>query len=258
MARLPLKAKTFLGLIVALGVACLAVGLLRVWPHPDASWFDPALFVLLAIFAGGKKIELTRRKLDDEASMMSLDSALIFAAMLQFGMAWALTVVITGTLVSCLYPKRQAPYQIAFNVAARVIEVFVTNLVFLALNGWSLKLTLPHSIVAVSLAVVTNFLLNTGMVATIIGFCTDQSPVDVWNEHFLITAPTYFYGAAAGAGAIYLFGSNVTIVLLALLPIAYFTYQSFAVAAQRDAEKRKYREDLNQSQQHLTELYLAT
>jgi diguanylate cyclase (GGDEF)-like protein/putative nucleotidyltransferase with HDIG domain len=255
---MPLKAKAFLISVVVLGVACVMVGLCFAWPHAHTVWYEPVLFILLSILVGGKKIRLTRRKENDEASMMSLGFALIFASMLRFGLTWALFVGMATSLASCVYPKRQAFYQIAFNLAATAVEVFGSSLVYFVLGGWSPHLTPVHAIIALSIVVVVNFLLDTGMVATIIAFCTNRNPIAIWNEHFLITAPTYFYGAAVGAVSVYVFRSNVTFVLIALSPIAFFTYRALTEAGEREAEKQQYIEKLQLSQKQLAELYLAT
>ena len=49
-------------------------------------------------------------------------------------------------------------------------------------------------------AAVTYFLVNTALIATAIALSTRQKIVQVWNENFLWSAPSYFVGALAAGG----------------------------------------------------------
>jgi diguanylate cyclase (GGDEF)-like protein/putative nucleotidyltransferase with HDIG domain len=136
--------------------------------------------------------------------------------------------------------------------------VFCAGLVFLAVNHGSLHLTFPTSLIAVSLSAVVDFLINTGLVSCIIGLCTSEKPIDVWNQHFAVTAPSYFYGAWFAAAMVGVLGSRTVAVVLGLAPVAYLTYRSFNTTAMREAERQKSREDLAQTERHISELYLST
>ncbi len=109
MEQLPRSARAFLIAVVLTGIACLLCGTLLPWPHSSTAWYEPALFVVLALFANSQKIEVTPRSGDKEASAMSLGFALTFAAMLHLGLSWALVVAVAGCLASCW---KQKLYQI--------------------------------------------------------------------------------------------------------------------------------------------------
>ena len=48
-------------------------------------------------------------------------------------------------------------------------------------------------------AATTYFVINTVMVATAIALSTRQPILNIWNENFLWSAPSYFVGAGAAA-----------------------------------------------------------
>ena len=52
---------------------------------------------------------------------MSLAYVLTFTAMMRFGPSAALLVGAVGSLSVCLFPKRQALYQLLFNVALTMV-----------------------------------------------------------------------------------------------------------------------------------------
>ena len=95
------------------------------------------------------------------------------------------------------------------------------------------------------------FLLNTVTVATAIALSTRQSIVRVWNENFLWSAPSYFVGAGAAAGATLIVGiSGHWLAPLAAAPL-YLTYRTYKVYLGRiEDEQRHVRE--------LADLHLAT
>src|SRR2546428_13687541 len=48
-------------------------------------------------------------------------------------------------------------------------------------------------------AAMTYFVCNTAFIATAIGLSTRQPLANVWNDNFLWSAPSYFFGAGAAA-----------------------------------------------------------
>jgi diguanylate cyclase (GGDEF)-like protein/putative nucleotidyltransferase with HDIG domain len=189
---------------------------------------------------------------------MSLGFALTFAAMLRFGPALSLIIGASSCLSGCLYPKRQPFYQLAFNLGLGLLEVWMANMAYLIVNGWTLTMHLPQTFIAIVAATLVNYAVNTGGVATIIALCTNQKAFPLWKETFLWTAPSYFAGACISSLAILLFGQHVVTILLFISPVAYLTYQSYAVYIARAEEKQQHIEEMQISQAHLADLYLAT
>ncbi len=251
MRTLPAKAKLFL---LATYLAAL---LTAVWaarsslPPVQAQGWELALFLALAVVAYGKKITLMRHTGDKDAGSLSLGFALTFAALLRFGPQGALVIGTLGCLSSCLYPHRQHGFQIAFNVGVAAVSTWLAGLTFLSLNGGALDLSPVQTIPAVAAASLVYFGLNTGATAAVIALCAGQNLFKFWREHFLWTAPGYFAGACVGTAAALLCGSRSWMLLLFVTPVAWLTYQAYAVYTGRAEERQRHIE-------RLAELYLGT
>src|SRR5262249_17513486 len=88
--------------------------------------------------------------------------------------------------------------------------------------------------------------------------CSGDSPFQFWKSKFLWTAPSYFAGAAVSILSVLLFHGQLVIYLVLGAPIAYLTYQSYAIYIARADEKQQHIEELQVNQEHLSDLYLAT
>ena len=251
MRTLPAKAQMF---VIATYLAAL---LSAVWaaraalPPVKAQGWEVALFLALAVVAYGKKITLMRHTGDKDAGSMSLGFALTFAALLRFGPQGAVVIGTLGCLSSCLYPQRQRSFQLAFNVAVAALSSWLAGLTFLSLNGGALDLSPMKTIPAVAAASLVYFGLNTAATAAVIALCAGQNIVSFWREHFLWTAPGYFAGACVGTCAALLCGSRSWLLLLFVTPVAWLTYQAYALYANRAEERQKHIE-------RLADLYLGT
>ena len=209
------------------------------------------LFLALAVLAYGKKIRLMRHTGDQDGGSLSLGYAITFAALLRFGPSGAFVVGTLGCLASCLYPRRQPDFQLAFNVAVAAVATWPAGLVFLALNGQHLALSLDRTLPAAAAASLLYYGINTTMTAAVIALCTEQKIVTFWRENFLWTAPGYFAGAAIGTVGALACGSGNWLMLLFVTPAAYLTYQAYAVYAGRAEERQRHIESL-------ADLYLGT
>ena len=258
MKKLPKSAQAYLVLIDLLGGAAALFAALSPALKLRASPWELAVFLVLAALTGSTKIRLIQRRSAEDHVSMSLAYVLTFAAMLRFGPSVALLVGAVGSLSNCLYPKRQALYQLVFNVALTMVEALIASVVFVTLNQHSLVLRNPGSYPAVAAASLVFFLVNTGGVAAIIGFCTRQNCVSVWRKTFLWTAPSYFAGACVSTLALLVFSSHSAYVLILLSPLGWVLYQNYATTTARTEEKQQHIEELQLSQEHLADLYLAT
>ena len=189
MSRLPANALRFLLLIYGVGLACvLTVCLFPVFHAPLVPW-EMALFSLLAVLAGGKKVLVIPNKTPENGVALSWDFALTVAATLRFGPAAGVLMACIGSLASCLYPRRQPVYQIAFNLALAATETWAAGLVFLWLNGDTLTLRPVHTIPAMLAFCFISYLINSGGVAGIVALCTGQKAGELWRETFLWGVP---------------------------------------------------------------------
>ena len=258
MKNLPKSAQWYLVFVGLLGgAAALFAAIVPSAPSEAGPWEFGAYLLLVALVSRTKIRLMQRRSAEDHVSM-SLAYVLTFAAMLRFGPAGALLVGAVGSLSGCLFPKRQALYQLVFNVALTLAETLAASVVFLSLNCGSLTLQNPDSYPAIAAASLAFFLINTGGVAAVIGFCTGQNGFRVWRTTFLWTAPSFFAGACVSTLGLMLFSSHSAYILLLLSPLGWVLYQNYATTTARTEEKQQHIEELQLSQEHLADLYLAT
>ena len=258
MKNLPKPAQIYLILIDLLGVAAAALAALTPGPKAEAGLWELAAYLAVAALAAGTKIRLIQRRSAEDHVSMSLGYVLTFAVMLRFGPADAVLVSAVSCLSGCLYPKQMPLYQLFFNVALTMLTSLAASWTFIGLNGDTLTLRSPGSYPALAAASLVSFLLNTGGVAVIMGLCTQQNVVGVWRRAFLWTAPSYFAGACVSTLALLLLSSHAGYILILLSPLGWVIYQNYATTTARTEEKQQHIEELQLSQEHLADLYLAT
>ena len=145
MRVLPKKAQAYLVAVYAAGLAALIFSRTERLAYAHTPLWELFVFLFLALVAGGKKLDILPGKLREGSGSMSIGFAITFAAMLHFGPAAAVLVALAVSTSNGLFPKRQPLYQLLFNVCTAVIEASLAGLVFLALNGWSLRLCSVYS-----------------------------------------------------------------------------------------------------------------
>jgi diguanylate cyclase (GGDEF)-like protein/putative nucleotidyltransferase with HDIG domain len=258
MRSLPPKAQAYLITVYCAGIVAVLCARFLPGPRFHAQGWELGIFGLMAALAGGKKIKLMRHTAAEDAGSMSLGFAISFAAMLRFGPAAGLLIGGISSLSACIYPKRQPLHQLLFNVSLTAVESWLAGIVYLWVNNWTLEIEPIRAFPAVAASCLTYFAINTGGVAAIIAICTNEKIFRLWQHTFLWTAPSYFAGASVGALAIILFEKHVATIVLFVAPVAYLTYQSYAVYTARAEEKQQHIEELQLSQAQLADLYLAT
>lgn len=252
MNGLPFKAKLFIFGVYTAGIAAILITyfVLPLTPARGELW--ELLLLTVAGAVGGRiKVELMRVKGDAEPGSMSLGFAIVFASLLRFGPQGALVVSIVSTLFSCLWPRKQPWYQTLFNVSVCAFEMLVAGIIFLRLNQGTLELQLFASIPAVVAASFAFFLVNTGIVALIIGLCSDDNPYVIWRESFLWTSPSYFIASLVSTTLVALLGDNFMVTLLCTVPVASLTYLSYKNYMERAKA-------LLNSKEQLADLYQET
>ena len=252
MRDLPKPAQRVLWVNFVLGgmIASYAIVLNTLTPvHFDTELF---MYVVLAVLAGSRKVNLMRQRYKTTADVgsMSLAYVLTLAATLRFGPQFSVFIGAFAALSACLYPKRQPLHQLLFNVFVNTISTWASGNVFLILNG-GLAIRSVEAIGAITAASFTFFFVNTGFVAFILAAVLQKKALDIWKEKFLWTAPSYFVGALIAALAGVLEQKYLLILLVCGIPVAYLTYKSYQVYASQA-------EQMERGKEELADLYLAT
>jgi diguanylate cyclase (GGDEF)-like protein/putative nucleotidyltransferase with HDIG domain len=248
MKDLPVPARLYVGAVLAAGAAVLVT-------FGPRSIDNAALFgALLAISSVASAFKVTL-PLATAGSTMSVSYAVDFASLLLLGAGPTMLVAAASAWSQCTFrvEKRAPLYRTLFSMASLVLTVKATGLVYAWLGGpppgqvFELS-TIPRPLVG---AATVYFIGNTAFIATAISLSTRQSIVQVWNENFLWSAPSYFVGAlAAAVGAWVIQLGGYWMAALATAPV-YLTYRTYKVYLGRIQDQQRH-------VQQVSDLHLAT
>src|SRR5438034_2321725 len=248
MKELPLAARLYVSGVILAGVAVVAV----FFPH---SINHPGIFIgllLCSSLASALKVNLP---LASGGSTMSVSYAVDFASLLLLGANAPMLVAGTSALSQCTFKTRtrSAPFRTAFSMASLVLTVKAAGWVYTQLGGPPpftpyTFLTIPKPLVGAATAY---FVFNTALVATAIGLTTKQKLTRVWNQNFLWSAPSYFFGAGAAAvAAAVVERGGYWMALLTAAPV-YLIYRTYKVYMGRIQDQQRH-------VQQVSDLHLAT
>jgi len=249
MKQLPPAARVYVGCVITAAVVILAVIL------PQTTFESPWLFVgllLVSSFTSAFKVSLPLAK---SGSTMSVSYAVDFASLLLLGPNATMLVAVSSAWSQCTFrmKERNPLYRTLFSMACLAITVQAAGLMYLGLGGVPGHLGTDLQSLAKPLvgAATTYFVFNTALIAIAIALSTHQPFVQIWNENFLWSAPSYFVGA--GAAALATWALSVSGLWLAPLTAAplYLTYRTYKVYLGRIEDERRH-------VQQVSDLHLAT
>src|SRR5437899_11875308 len=248
MKDLPIAARLYVWAVVAAGFLVLLVF------HPHR-FGDFPLFAALLVFsslASALKVSLPLTK---SGSSMSVSYAVDFAALLMLGADETMFVAGASAWSQCTFrmKTRNPLYRTLYSMASLVLTVKAAGMVYMWLGGappgtaFSLS-SIPKPLVG---AAMTYFVCNTAFIATAIALTTRQSLVSVWNDNFLWSAPSYFFGAGAAAvAAAVIERGGYWMALLTAAPV-YLIYRTYKVYLGRIQDQQRH-------VQQVSDLHLAT
>jgi putative nucleotidyltransferase with HDIG domain len=247
MKDLPVGARLYVGSIIVAGAATLAIFA----PHGlGRPWFFIVL-LLCSSLASALKVTLP---LATSGSTMSVSYAVDFAALLLLGADETMIVAAVSAWSQCTFrtQSRSPVHRTLFSMASLVLTVKAAGWVYGWLGGVP---SLPFTLVSIPKPLVgaatTYFIFNTALIATAIGLSTRQSIGRVWNDNFLWSAPSYFFGAGTAALAVAVVdrgGYWMAALLAAPVLLIYRTYKVYMGRIQ----------DQQRHVQQVSDLHLAT
>lgn len=248
MRELPLVARLYVSGVIIAGAAVVAF----FFPHTIN---HPGIFVGLLLCSSLVSALKVNLPLASGGSTMSVSYAVDFASLLLLGANETMLVAGTSAWSQCTFKTRvrSAPFRTAFSMASLVLTVKAAGWVYTLLGGPPpftpyTFLTIPKPLVG---AATTYFLFNTALVATAIGLSTKQSIWRVWNQNFLWSAPSYFFGAGAAAvAAAVVERGGYWMALLTAAPV-YLIYRTYKVYMGRIQDQQRH-------VQQVSDLHLAT
>ena len=232
-SALPMRARIFVLVIMVAGAITLTVAM----RHNIPSMTMFAVLLLLSTVASGIKLKLP---LGRSYSNLSISYTFDFAALLLLGTGPAMLVAgcSAWTQTRFMTAKHNPMFRALFNAAALMLTVFAAGTTFTMLGGQSGHIDLIETARPLVATALVYYLANSIIIATAVALATSQPPWTVWHSNFLWTAPSYFVGATAAAGAIAMFrGAHGWLVPLVAAPV-YITFRSYRIYLDRiDSEK---------------------
>lgn len=257
MSRPPLRgsSRAYIAAVVVAGLFVVLESLYSISRSPvDPNWLVLAVLTLLS---GSFTV-----RIPGLPAKLSVSETFVFAAVLLFGPPAATMIVVLDTLVISFWLSRGASTswsRLTFNLAAAAVAIWVAGHVFYWATGIAPLSVSPRPIVRLLpwllLLATVYFVLNSSLVAIVVGLQKHQSPLAVWRQSFLWLSLNYYSGASVAALLLPYFvqASDSTFVYVAglILPVLLISYLTFKTALGRI-------EDANRHLSELNRLYLST
>ena len=267
---LPGAAQVYVAAVMGSGAAVLVAMFPTAFPLP---WLFAGL-IIAACLTASWKVNLLMPL--GSGSTLSVSNAAKLAALLLLGPGHSVIAAAAAVITQCTYKVKQRypVYRTVFSVAAEALTMGATGMVFIGLGGTvavdasGAMGTLTFAALARPLvgAIVTYFLVNTGLVAAAIALSTGRRFADVWRHDFLWSGVTYMVAGTAGAvAAIVITRGQHWIAVLLLAPV-YLTYRTYLLFLARFEDQQRHMTDMRRmhaetvqalSQAHQAERALA-
>jgi PAS domain S-box-containing protein len=236
---LPRAARVYVAAVIGAGA------LLALWFLP-APVGDPLLLLaLVALSCVTSTMKVTLPLSLNSGSTLSVSYAADLMALMLLGPHQAMVVAVAGAWTQCTFnvKRRYPPYRTAFSMAGEAITIQATGLVYAWLGGLAGPMTMAAMPKALVGAIVTYFVVNTGIVAAAIALSTRQRPWRVWHDNFLWSGPSFMVAGGAGAmAAMVIERGNHWLALMMIAPV-YLTYRTYQVFLGRIQDQQRHVEE---------------
>jgi diguanylate cyclase (GGDEF)-like protein/putative nucleotidyltransferase with HDIG domain len=227
---MPIRAKVFVVLTAACGVALLAEAFLH-WQCHDLLKF--AGYLSMALLASTMKVRLPGME-----STMSVHFLFVLLGVLDLSFPETLAIGCAAALMQSLWKAKRRPegIKIVFNVFSMTAPaIFITYCAYRYSSGL-LRGSMPLVMLA---AACTYFLANTVPLAVVISLAEGTTLRKTWSETYFWSLPYYLIGAAVVALIHYadrLIGWENALLIL---PIMYGIYRSYLLYLGRLEDEKK-------------------
>lgn len=240
-ARLPLRARVFIALVVA-------AGLFVVWSSAREILGRPALtdwlsLAGLTILTGSFSI-----KLPSISARFSVSEAFVIAAVILFGPGVATAIVILDSLVVTSWSRKghRSWTRAVFNISAGASSLWISAQLFeqlrpAALTGPPLEqLALPVLVLALSY-----FAINSSLVAIAISYEVGKSATEIWRQNFAWLSLNNLGGASV-AILLVTYTRNIDLRALGVIvPLLVITYLTFRTSMDRLNDAHRHVSQVN-------------
>ena len=247
VAPLPWAARIYVSAVILLGLALVLLQRPHGFPDPTLS----VGLLALVVVTSGLKVSLPIPK---TTATMSVSFVADFMALILLGPAQAMIFAAIGALAQCLVNRPAGHalrlYRVLFSMSALAITVQATNLVYSSLGGHPGLLDPRDLVKPIVGGAIAYFLCNTILVASAGALATRQSPLRVWSESFLWSAPSYFVGGGVAVAAAWLVNRGEVLFAPMVAAPVYLTYLTYKVYLGRMEDERRHVEEISAMHVH--------
>ena len=219
--------------VIASGCCCFLFSMFS-WPAPQDSAVRLSIYLIAAILTSGLKI-----RLPGIFGTLSMNYIVIIAALLNINLAAAMIVAVISTLGQCIIHAVDKPrwFQVLFSTAGVPVPVLAAWFV-LRLSVFSQYDS--TGCIALLVASLVYFAVNTTIVAGIIGLTNGKSVFAIWQSSYLWTSLHYLVGGCIAEG-VHLMDLHLGSSALAIaIPPLYLLYRSYSVYLRRIEEQQQH------------------
>jgi diguanylate cyclase (GGDEF)-like protein/putative nucleotidyltransferase with HDIG domain len=226
-----LRAKLYIGVMIALGTWSLTRGAMGWYSHDVARLLCN---VALCALVSGLKV-----KLPGIEGTMSVNFLFILMGVSQMSLGETIVLGCTGTLVQCIWKSKNPvkPVKLIFSVCSMATAVTAC---YEFCNLFPNRTT-PNLFLAAS---VVFFFMNTAPVAGVIALTENRKLAQTWRDTYFWSFPLYVVGACI-AWLLCLVSRNFNwLGSLLLMPILFFVYRSYRVYLGRLEDEKRHAEEV--------------
>jgi len=227
---MPFRAKLFIAITVAVGVAALGSACLH-WHSGDLLKFS--CYLLIALLASSMKVRLPGME-----STMSVNFLFVLLGVVELSLAETLVIGCAAALVQSLWNTKQRPeaVKVLFNVFSLTSNAICVTYYAYRLSARLLGNSIPLLLLVAAL---TYFLSNSVPLSIVIALVEKRSMRKLWLETHFWTLPYNLAGAAV-VGVIYVCNRYVGWQnSILILPIMYGIHRSFQLYLGRLEDQKK-------------------
>ncbi|MGH9796799.1 MAG: ATP-binding protein [Candidatus Polarisedimenticolia bacterium] len=176
---------------------------------------------------------------------MSISHPFILATMILRGDANAVVIAVICIASLCfLRTPRMPMYRALFNISAFVVTTYASCKTYTFLGGDSGGRPEASPLMALMLATLVFYLVNTFSVSGVVALAGRQNVFQVWHENFLWSAPSFFAGGSLALGMSYFLERFGIYSFVLSLPFCVLIYYSYKLYLDKLEEKKHHLEDI--------------
>jgi diguanylate cyclase (GGDEF)-like protein/putative nucleotidyltransferase with HDIG domain len=232
---MPIRAKIYIALVLALGGAALATQLVRLdGANAGIFW----LYFIVTVLTSGLKVRLPM-----VFATLSVNFLFILVAIAKFSLPEALLLTAAGCVVQCLWRPRVRPraIQIAFSTSSMCLATYAAYFTF---HGVLSRIMGDLHPLRLGLAAFVYYCVNTVLIAGVIAMTERKSIQKTWRETYLWALQYHMAASAIAWLIVVLQAQEAWHATIVLFPMAYWIYRSYRMYVERMEQDKKHVEEL--------------